>query len=467
MGVIMQTFYWNCPSLESQPYKWFPFITPRLASLASVGFSALWLPPFYKAACIGGPSMGYDPYDYWDLGELNQRGGVPTWFGTKDDLVALITEAHTHDLDVYADLVFNHNSGADAQELNPITNTMGWTKFTPASGKFLRGWESFHPSEYETTDGFTFEGLPDLCHRNPDVYTSLLDYVRYLLETIGVDGFRYDCVKGYGGWMVRAIQELRGLRNDAAYRPFGVGECWDTDRTILDWMAEANAWSDNPCAAFDFPLRDLLKNLCDTYGFSLRNLAPAAGVIAASGAPSSGPSGTVLAYDPALSVTFVENHDIVRSNPIVNDKMLAYAYILTHEGYPCVFWQDYYNWGLAQSANESGIDALVRIHESNAGGATEVLHVDDNLYIMQRTGARATPGTQPAASPQKGLVFVLNNTATWNGAAVQTHWPNTLFRPAAWRGHGNTDIPEPKTTGGDGSADFWAPPRGYVVYLPE
>lgn len=28
-------------------------------------------------------------------------------------------------------------------------------------------------------------------------------------------------------------------------------------------------------------------------------------------------------------------------NPgIVNDKMLAYAFILTHEGYPCVFWQE-------------------------------------------------------------------------------------------------------------------------------
>ena len=459
MGVILQTFYWDCPAIENQDYKWFPFITPRMATLASTGFTAIWLPPFYKAACIGGPSMGYDPYDYWDLGELDQKGGIPTWFGSKGDLLALIAEAHAHHIDVYADLVFNHNSGADAQELNPITGTMGWTKFSPASGKFPRDWESFHPSEYETTDGFTFGGLPDLCHRNPDVYTALLEYVRYLLETIGVDGFRYDCVKGYGGWMVRAIQELRGLRNDIAYRPFGVGECWDTDRTILDWMSEANAWSDNPCAAFDFPLRDLLKNLCDTYGFSLKNLAPA-NPMQPSGQPPvnpSGPTGTILASNPALAVTFVENHDIVRSNPIVNDKMLAYAYILTHEGYPCVFWQDYYNWGLAQPDNTSGIDALVKIHESNAGGATEVLHVDDNLYIMQRLGS----------ATQKGLIFVLNNESSWNGATVQTRWPDTTLHPTAWRGHDNTDIPEPKTTSANGSIDLWAPPRGYAVYLPE
>ena len=50
---------------------------------------------------------------------------------------------------------------------------------------------------------------------------------------------------------------------------------------------------------------------------------------------------------PAQAVTFVENHDVVRDTPIINDKLLAYAFILTHEGYPCVFWQDYFNWDLA------------------------------------------------------------------------------------------------------------------------
>src|SRR5579871_5173890 len=311
MGVIMQAFYWDCPKAENQEYQWWNYCKPRMAAIAAAGFTAIWLPPFYKAANIGGPSMGYDPYDYWDLGQYDQKGSIPTWFGTKDDLTALITEAHNQHLDVYADLVFNHNSGADAQELNPITNQLVWTKFTPASGNFNRSWECFHPSEYETTDGFTFGDMPDLCHRNPDVYSALIEYGRYLIEQIGIDGFRYDCVIGYGGWMVRAIQELRGIRNELSYRPFGVGECWDTDRDILDWLAETNAWSDNPCAAFDFPLRELLRGLCDDFGFSLKSLAP--------DAHTSGPENTVLANNAALAVTFVENHDIARSNPIIND----------------------------------------------------------------------------------------------------------------------------------------------------
>jgi hypothetical protein len=68
---------------------------------------------------------------------------------------------------------------------------------------------------------------------------------------------------------------------------------------------------------------------------------------------------------PAQAVTFVENHDVVRDNPISNDKLLAYAFILTHEGYPCVFWEDYFNSNLAQPDNQNGIDALIRVHEQN------------------------------------------------------------------------------------------------------
>jgi len=29
--------------------------------------------------------MSYDPYDYYDLGDFDQKGGALTWFGTKDE----------------------------------------------------------------------------------------------------------------------------------------------------------------------------------------------------------------------------------------------------------------------------------------------------------------------------------------------------------------------------------------------
>src|SRR5437773_724068 len=324
MGVMLQGFYWNCPQTENREYQWWTFIKSKLPVLAQAGFTALWLPPPNKAASR--KSMGYDPYDYYDLGEFDQKGGVATWFGSETELLDLI------------------------------------------------------------------------------------NYARWLLEEIGFDGFRYDMVKGYGGWMVRSIQELRAPRGDTSFKPYAVGECWDSERTIDDWLDEANAWSDNPVGAFDFPLRWRLRELCDSYGFSLRKLSERG----------------VLMWDrPAQAVTFIENHDVVRDSPIINDKLLAYAFILTHEGYPCVFWQDYFNWDLARPDNESGISALIKVHEQNAAGSAQVLFVDDDLYIMQRSGL----------DNQSGLIFVLNNRGNWNGARVQTRWNNTSFVPAAWRGH--------------------------------
>jgi alpha-amylase len=444
MGVIMQSFYWDCPKLEDKEFQWWTFIQEKTKSLSETGFTALWLPPACKGANMGGMSMGYDPYDYYDLGEFDQKNSIPTWFGTKDQLVQLINEAHSHGMQIYADLVLNHTNGADEEEKNEFDGQTRWTKYNPGSKKFIRDWKCYHPSYFERWDDENFDGMPDLCHRNPYVYSELTEYARWLIEEIGFDGLRYDFVKGYGAWIITAILERIYEKNGGIhFSPFGVGEYWDSDKSITEWLRQSNAFSDNPVTAFDFPLRGRLKNLCDSYGFSLKTLAE---------------NGTLVTDGLAgWAVTFVENHDIVRTDAIINDKMLAYAYILTHEGYPCVFWQDYYNWDLAQEGNNSGIGALVKAHEQYAGGATDILYCDDDLYIMQRRGSGG----------QKGLVFVLNNSARWNGRLVNTQWASTHFVPQAWRGKDNTDTPEENSTDGLGASEFWAPPRGYVVYVPQ
>jgi len=434
MGVIMQAFYWDCPKLAGLEYKWWSHVRDQVEQLAQVGFTALWLPPVNKAGNVSGISMGYDPYDYYDLGEFDQKGTKPTWFGSKAKLTSLIRAAHDRGLHVYADLVINHNSGGDAEEKNPIDGRTRWTKFTPKSGKFERNWEHFHPNQYELYDDGRFGDMPDLCHHHPYVYDEILKLARWMVEDIGFDGFRYDMVKGYGGWMVRAIQELR-LRG-GSFRPFGVGECWDSDYTIDQWLDEANAFSDNPASAFDFPQRYRLRDLCQQYGFDLRALAY---------------GGTLSRDRPFQAVTFVENHDVERDDPIVQNKMLAYAYILTHEGYPCVFWRDYFEYGLARPDQPDGIDALVDAHRHYAGGNTDVLYADHDLYIMQRRGW----GGQP------GLVFILNNRGDWAGHWVGTCFANQSLVPVAYS---CAETPYAKWTQSNGWVDIWAPPRGYVVY---
>ena len=439
MGVILQAFYWDCPKVADCEHAWWDVLKQKLPALAQAGFTALWLPPASKAASW--KSMGYDPYDYYDLGEFDQKGGVPTWFGTRAALEGLIRSAHAAGLQVYADMVFNHNSGADAQEVNPLDRQSRWTKFTPRSGQFPRDWTCFHPSPYELRDCESFGGMPDLCHRNPGVYIELIKYCRWLLEDIGFDGFRYDCVRGFGGWMIRSIQELRALRDGVRFMPYAVAECWDNDRVIDDWLGGTDTFAENPAGAFDFPLRWRLRDMCETPGYSLRGLAQPG----------------VLVWDrPRDAVTFVENHDVCRDSPVVHDKLMAYAFILTHEGYPCVYWQDYFDFDLGQPDNASGIAALIAAHEKHAGGPARVLLADDDLYVMQRDGGGANGG----------LVLVLNNRGTWQGAMVQTRWSGTRLHPVAWRGRDDAGVPGEKWTDADGRCELWAPPRGYAVYVP-
>ena len=107
--------------------------------------------------------------------------------------------------------------------------------------------------------------------------------------------------------------------------------------------------------------------------------------------------------------------------------------------------------------NQSGVDALIKVHEQNAAGPTQVLYVNDDLYVMQRLGD----------GDQSGLILVLNNRGTWNGTWVQTRWNNARLVPAAWRGHNDPGVPKEKWTNESGWINLWAPPRGYTVYVPE
>jgi hypothetical protein len=66
--------------------------------------------------------------------------------------------------------------------------------------------------------------------------------------------------------------------------------------------------------------------------------------------------------------------------------------------------------GTAQTPN--GIDALIQAHHKYAGGDSQILHADPDLYIMQRVGYKDDQVDQP------GLIYVLNNLGT-SGQALR------------------------------------------------
>jgi len=134
----------DAPAKENKHGEWWNFVAEKVPQLAASGFDSLWLPPFSKAASPN--SMGYDPYDYFDLGDLDQKGSVKTAYGNRAELEKLIRSIHEHKMGAIADMVINHNSGADEEEINPLDGKKRWTKFNPRAASFRATGTAFIPA---------------------------------------------------------------------------------------------------------------------------------------------------------------------------------------------------------------------------------------------------------------------------------------------------------------------------------
>ena len=84
---------------------------PARADLFVAGYGAVWVPPPGRADS-GDQSVGYDPFDRFDLGQL----GHPTLYGTEDGLKQVANTFHKAGVDLHIDFVINHdgfkNSGS-------------------------------------------------------------------------------------------------------------------------------------------------------------------------------------------------------------------------------------------------------------------------------------------------------------------------------------------------------------------
>lgn len=108
---LLQYFEWYLPA-DAGHWK---RAAAHAAHLRQAGFTGVWLPPAYKGAA-GRNDVGYGVYDLYDLGEFDQKGSVPTKYGTKEEYLAAVRALQGQGLAVLADVVLNHRMGADACE---------------------------------------------------------------------------------------------------------------------------------------------------------------------------------------------------------------------------------------------------------------------------------------------------------------------------------------------------------------
>lgn len=407
-GVMLQGFHWFLKGQFPDGRHLWRFLKDEADNLRAAGFDAVWIPPAYKPAGNRDNSVGYDVFDHFDLGEFDAQGRVRTKYGTKSELLDAIAALHGDNgqkrISVYADVVLNHKMGGEAhgwwqavrvdKEQRNVERwapgyesgeieIRGWTKFEHAERANTYSsfkWASRHFDSVDAVDNIRQNGNefkdpagkyiyrylhnelnyvpPDkefdhwvsLEKGNYDYLTGAdLDYGRHdvreemkywgawLVPELGLDGIRADAVKHFDADFMR--EWLGHVRAQSQTDLFAVGEYIAGDtKPLHDYIGRVSAYGEYPqrITLFDFPLHFKFKEAArkgDSY--DLRWLS----------------SGTLVSEQPALAVTFVENHDYEYGRDYESHveewfKPLAYAFILLRQGgYPCIFFPDYFGSG--------------------------------------------------------------------------------------------------------------------------
>lgn len=342
---------------------------------------------------------------------------------------------------------------------------------------FQWGYADFHPvdaNDWLGNGGFEDEVIPntrwfgnDFNTYSTTVQSRLNAWGVWMINTIGFDGFRLDFVRGY---QVDFIANwIKNLPKNGTNQRYIVGEYWTGYKYRLKNWINDNASRGATVSVFDFPLKFTLNDLCNGNGssFDMRWLNHAGMVRDNSG---NSVSGTNVS-------TFLENHDTGKEHDkwITKDWKLGYAYILTHEGRPCLFYPHFY--GIRQYDNnnsslyvqapaslQTDLKKLIFARKTYLGGSLVVLtEVGNpypagdayNVYVARRAGN----GTK------SGAIIVLNNHDTqtkgiWISTSP-TGWTN-------WAGRTLVNAFNPSetvTVYSDGRAYVQAPPRGYAIYV--
>ena len=460
-----------------------------------LGITAVWFPPAYKGSG-GGYSVGYDPYDLFDLGEFDQKNTIPTKYGTKKQYQQACKALQKKGISIIVDIVLNHKAGGD--ELETVNAIMvdehnrdkvvsepfeirTFTKFTfPGRGdkysNFHWNYNCFSGTDYADgreggiyrliTDYSVHDGWEDVIdtekgnydylmyndieHRNPHVREELNHWAKWYHDQIHFDGVRLDAVKHqspdfYKEW-------LHTLRANTGKNIFAVGEYWAPGQLhLLLRYIEA---TDESMSLFDSSLHRNF-HVASTSGgdYDLRQIF----------------NETLTQARPDLSVTVVDNHDTQPLQELEAPvekwfKPLAYALILLREeGYPCIFYPDLFGghyWDRDNNGHEheifldkvDGIEGLLHARKQYAYGPQRDYFEDAHCVGWVREGD----------GYNRGCAVVMSNRDSYlKPMQMGEAYAGQTFYDLLGRIQDKVQIRE------DGWGDFPCPAGNVSVWVPE
>lgn len=385
-GVMLQGFSW-----DSYDYSQWNVLEKQADDMK--GFIDLvWLPQSGK--CIETTQvMGYMPYYYF-----NQNSS----FGTEAELRSLIAKFKANGIGAIADVVVNHRN-TDGWYTFPAETYKGVT-YQMLSTDICKNDDGGKTATQAKKDGVSlsnnydegtdFGGCRDIDHKSENVQKIIKAYLKFLKEDIGYTGFRYDMVKGFSGSHVADYNDATGVK-------FSVGEYWDGNPSIINWINKTNKKS----AAFDFQFRYNVRDAVN---------GAANGKVATSSDWSKLNSNDNLMHDAnyrRYAVTFVENHDTQKrseseqNDPLRKDTIAANAYMLAMPGTPCVFQP---HWRAYKQEIKSMIEARKLAGITNMSNYTNKM-AQIACFANETTGDKA-----------KLIVVVGNNTKAYTPGADYT-----------------------------------------------
>lgn len=382
-GVMLQGFSW-----DSYDYSQWTVLEKQADDMK--GFIDLvWLPQSGK--CIETTQvMGYKPYYYF-----NQNSS----FGTEAELRSLITKFKAAGIGAIADVVVNHRNTDGwftfpTETYNGVTYKMQPTdicKNDDGGATAKQATKEGVSLSNNNDEGQDWDGCRDLDHKSANVQKIIKAYLKFLKEDMGYTGFRYDMVKGFSGTHVADYNDATGVE-------FSVGEYWDGNQSIINWINKTNKKS----AAFDFQFRYNVRDAVN---------GAANGKVATSSDWSKLNSNDGLMHDAnyrRYAVTFVENHDTQKrseseqNDPLRKDTIAANAYMLAMPGTPCVFQP---HWRAYKQEIKSMIEARKLAGITNMSNYTNKM-AQNACFANETTGNKA-----------KLIVVVGNNTKAYTPGA--------------------------------------------------
>jgi len=355
-AIVLQGFHWNSATYAGP--DWYNTLMNNVGDLSTMGFTHVWFPPPSDSAA----REGYLP---------RQLNKLDSSYGSAAELTNVVSAFKSRGVKAIADVVVNHRVGTTGW--SDFTNP-NWTTYTIVNNDEC----NCGLGAGDTGDGFG--GGRDLAHTNVgEVQNGIINWLNYTIKPVGFSGLRFDYVKGFSPGYVAQYANAFGAE-------FCVGELWpdfdlnnmDANRqAIMNWI---NGTS-NSCGAFDFTTKGILNDaLANGNYWRLK---------ATDGKPQG-----AIGWWPAMSVTFVDNHDTGPAESCGSGQsiwpapcgkvMEGYAYILSHPGIPTVFYPHIYNWNL-----KTQIAALMKARKDagvTSTSAVAIQQATQGLYAAIVTG---------------------------------------------------------------------------------